>query len=203
MDKLRVYCLKTLNKLSIYPLGDTPSAPSGCHAWVHMPKDQQKKWDTNSQPMIFVGYESGSKAFRLWNLKTCSIVISASVHFDEKNFPRKLAQAPPPIAPSPPTDEHVHIPSVLNENTVPPIQPVTMLPTPALTPSKIPLPESTPCTPPPSPPPSTPSSPSPSQPPPMSENETSSENGPLLCLDSEGIRMWPRRGRGERKQVRW
>ena len=25
---MRVYCLKTLNKLSIYPLGNTPSAPS-------------------------------------------------------------------------------------------------------------------------------------------------------------------------------
>ena len=28
MGKLRVYCLKTLNKLSIYPLGNTPSAPT-------------------------------------------------------------------------------------------------------------------------------------------------------------------------------
>ena len=28
MGKLRVYCLKTLNKLLIYPLGNTPSAPS-------------------------------------------------------------------------------------------------------------------------------------------------------------------------------
>ena len=28
MGNLRVYCLKTLNKLSIYPLGNTPSAPS-------------------------------------------------------------------------------------------------------------------------------------------------------------------------------
>ena len=28
MGKLRVYFLKTLNKLSIYPLGNTPSAPS-------------------------------------------------------------------------------------------------------------------------------------------------------------------------------
>ena len=28
MGKLRVYCLKTLNELSIYPLGNTPSAPS-------------------------------------------------------------------------------------------------------------------------------------------------------------------------------
>ena len=30
MGKLRVYCLKALNKLSIYPLGNTPSAPSEC-----------------------------------------------------------------------------------------------------------------------------------------------------------------------------
>ena len=28
MGKLRVYCLKTLKKPSIYPLGKTPSAPS-------------------------------------------------------------------------------------------------------------------------------------------------------------------------------
>ena len=28
MGKLRVYCLKTLKKLSIYPLSNTPSAPS-------------------------------------------------------------------------------------------------------------------------------------------------------------------------------
>ena len=28
MGKLRVYCLKTLKKLSIYPLGNAPSAPS-------------------------------------------------------------------------------------------------------------------------------------------------------------------------------
>ena len=31
MGKLRVYWLKTLKKLSIYPLGNTPSAPSDCH----------------------------------------------------------------------------------------------------------------------------------------------------------------------------
>ena len=31
MGKLGVYCLKTLNKLSIYLLGNTPSAPSVLH----------------------------------------------------------------------------------------------------------------------------------------------------------------------------
>ena len=35
MGKLRVYCLKTLNKLSIYPLGNTPSAPSVSHVARH------------------------------------------------------------------------------------------------------------------------------------------------------------------------
>ena len=34
MGKLRVYCLKTLNKLPIYPLGNTPSAPSEDNYWL-------------------------------------------------------------------------------------------------------------------------------------------------------------------------
>ena len=59
----------------------------GCCAWVYTPKDQQKKWDTNSQQMIFVGYESGLKAYRLWNLRTCSIVVSICVCFDETTLP--------------------------------------------------------------------------------------------------------------------
>ena len=37
MGKLRVYCLKTLNKLSIYPLGNTPSAPSERSIWLAFP----------------------------------------------------------------------------------------------------------------------------------------------------------------------
>ena len=36
MGKLRVYCLKTLNKLSIYPLGNTPSAPSVWYILVNV-----------------------------------------------------------------------------------------------------------------------------------------------------------------------
>ena len=39
MGKLRVYCLKTLNKLSIYPLGNTPSAPS-----VIMQIERAEQW---------------------------------------------------------------------------------------------------------------------------------------------------------------
>ena len=38
---MRVYCLKTLNKLSIYPLGNTPSAPS-------VPQSQDVSIQTNA-----------------------------------------------------------------------------------------------------------------------------------------------------------
>ena len=40
---MRVYCLKTLNKLSIYPLGNTPSAPS-VYRLMHrgrLPRDEE------------------------------------------------------------------------------------------------------------------------------------------------------------------
>ena len=37
----------------------------GCRAWVH--NRQGKKLDPKSIPMVFVGYEPGSKAYRLWN----------------------------------------------------------------------------------------------------------------------------------------
>lgn len=163
----------------------------GCRAWVYTPKDQRKKWDANSQPMILMGYEPGSKAYRLWNPKTRSIVVSASARFDETTFPRKLIQDST-TTPSPPAEQHVHIPLVFGESDTPASQPVTptqpamMLPTPIATPSKIPLPESIPS----SPTSSSPSLPSrqspvlpepstlPPQPPPASDDKQSSEEGP-------------------------
>ena len=59
MGKLRVYCLKALNKLSIYPLGNTPSAPSDyqaifqCHgskgsALTVIPFNQASKQDVEA-----------------------------------------------------------------------------------------------------------------------------------------------------------
>ena len=56
-----------------------------CCAWVY--NEKGKKWDAKSRPMIFVGYETGSKAFRLWNPATRSIVISANVSFSKHEFP--------------------------------------------------------------------------------------------------------------------
>ena len=39
--------------------------------------------------MVFIGYEYGSKAYRLWNPKTCSVVVSATVCFDKQIFPNR------------------------------------------------------------------------------------------------------------------
>ena len=66
----------------------------GCRAWVF--NDTGKKWDPKSNPMIFVGYEAGAKAYRLWNPATRSIVVSANVRFSEHEFPYRPAVLPSP-----------------------------------------------------------------------------------------------------------
>jgi len=72
----------------------------GCRAWVL--NDQGKKWDPKALPMIFVGYEIGSKAYRLWNPKTKTIVVSANVRFDESMFPNQACRHCPFIGPRSP-----------------------------------------------------------------------------------------------------
>lgn len=74
----------------------------GCHAWAHVPKDQRTKWKPNSVPMIFVGYEPGSKAYRLWDPTTCSIKVSTAVRFDKTQLLCK-SMPKPPVQPEPVT----------------------------------------------------------------------------------------------------
>ena len=80
----------------------------GCRAWVI--DDKARKWDPRSTPMIFVGYEVASKAYRLWNSKAHKIVVSANVKFDESILPNKpTLPAPTPAASSshnPPPPQH-------------------------------------------------------------------------------------------------
>ena len=73
----------------------------GCRAWVY--NDKGKKWDAKSKLMIFIGYEPGAKAYRLWNPATRSVVISANVQFSEQEFPYRLAISPPIPQPTPTT----------------------------------------------------------------------------------------------------
>ncbi|UYV82101.1 LIG1, partial [Cordylochernes scorpioides] len=56
----------------------------GCNAYMHIPKENRKKWDNKSIKLMFLGYENTSKNFRLWDWKTRKIRISKDVTFDEK-----------------------------------------------------------------------------------------------------------------------
>ena len=81
--------------------GCVPDVPHfhvfGCRAWVH--NNKGKKLDAKSIPMIFIGYESGSKAYRLWDPKSPRIVVSSDVQFNEEEFP--VLPPPEPVTPIP------------------------------------------------------------------------------------------------------
>lgn len=53
----------------------------GAPVYAHIPKDQRKKLDDTAQKLFFVGYELGTKGFRLLNKSTYKIKISRNVKF--------------------------------------------------------------------------------------------------------------------------
>ena len=55
----------------------------GCDAYVHVPKGQRRKLDPKLKKHIFVGYNSVSTGYRLYDPDTHSIVLSRDVVFDE------------------------------------------------------------------------------------------------------------------------
>ena len=79
----------------------------GCLTWVYKPKETRKnKLDNRSEPMTFIGYEIGSKAYKFMRKNTL-IFIATHAWFDEEKFPRakskdgssknKLKLCPPDI----------------------------------------------------------------------------------------------------------
>ncbi|KAG8064903.1 hypothetical protein GUJ93_ZPchr0004g39485 [Zizania palustris] len=55
----------------------------GCVAHVKVAGDHLKKLDDRSVPMVFIGYEEGTKAYRFFNPKTKRVHISRDAVFDE------------------------------------------------------------------------------------------------------------------------
>lgn len=55
----------------------------GCVGHVKETKSGLKKLDDRSKPMVFLGYEQGSKAYRLYNPQARWVVVSRDVVFDE------------------------------------------------------------------------------------------------------------------------
>ncbi|CAL1409608.1 unnamed protein product [Linum trigynum] len=55
----------------------------GCIGHVHIPDKQRRKLDDKSQPCIFLGLSSESKAYKLYNPLTKKLIVSRDVVFDE------------------------------------------------------------------------------------------------------------------------
>ncbi|UYV71045.1 hypothetical protein LAZ67_8001516, partial [Cordylochernes scorpioides] len=68
----------------------------GCNGYMHIPKENRKKWDNKSIKLMFLGYENTSKNFRLWDWKTRKIRISKDVTFDEKATPHSDRESTKP-----------------------------------------------------------------------------------------------------------
>ena len=58
----------------------------GCKAYMHVPKENRKKWDSKTKKCIFVGYSITSKGYRLYDPVSRKISVSRDVLFDEDEF---------------------------------------------------------------------------------------------------------------------
>jgi len=61
----------------------------GCAAYAKTPEEKLKKQDYRSKKMIFLGFEPGQKAFRLYDPDKRQISVSRDVIFDEDHFPAR------------------------------------------------------------------------------------------------------------------
>ena len=114
----------------------------GCRAWVF--NEKGKKWDPKAKSMILVGYEPSSKAYRLWNPVSRSIVVSTNVRFSEHEFPNKRTPKPPPtpvvsLSEPRPLETHVLLPwFAFEDEPSPPV--AAPAPAPVLAPAPAPAP---------------------------------------------------------------
>ena len=82
----------------------------GCKGYMHVPADKRHKLDAKAIEVTFIGYESGSKGYRLWDKRTHSVHLSRDVTFDESSFPSLSGDEPSP-APIPVTIPAIAIPN--------------------------------------------------------------------------------------------
>ena len=64
----------------------------GCKAYMHVPKELRKKWDSKSKKCIFIGYSTTSKGYRLYDPQSWKVHVSRDVLFDEDEFVRRRSE---------------------------------------------------------------------------------------------------------------
>ncbi|KXJ67928.1 hypothetical protein RP20_CCG007466 [Aedes albopictus] len=57
----------------------------GSKVMFHVPKEKRNKWDPKSEPGIFMGYNSSSKAYRVYSPKVRNVIVSRDVIFLDEN----------------------------------------------------------------------------------------------------------------------
>ena len=57
----------------------------GCVSYVHIPDSQRRKLDAKAHKAIFVGYPSGVKGYKLYDLEK-KFIVSRDVQFFEEDF---------------------------------------------------------------------------------------------------------------------
>lgn len=55
-----------------------------CVAYAYIPDQLRKKLDDKAEKCIFIGYSEETKAYKLYNSDTQTMIISRDVNFDEK-----------------------------------------------------------------------------------------------------------------------
>ncbi|SCZ88451.1 BZ3500_MvSof-1268-A1-R1_Chr2-1g04419 [Microbotryum saponariae] len=67
----------------------------GCRAWHCLPSASRSALDPKAMPLIFVGLDDHSKAYRLFNPATRKVLLSRNVLFHESEFPASFSPANP------------------------------------------------------------------------------------------------------------
>jgi transposase InsO family protein len=97
----------------------------GCKAYYHVPEHNRRKLDPKAREAVFVGYETLSKGYTLWDRRSRTFISSRDVTFDEASFPSRsdvgtqtpLHSISPPSIPTGgtiavyPVDVHPRVPS--------------------------------------------------------------------------------------------
>lgn len=77
-----------MRKLQLKPgMGKRPTTKHlkvfGSVFYVHIPSQKRSKLDEKSEKGIFIGYDSKSKGYRIYNLNTEKVIVSRDVEVDE------------------------------------------------------------------------------------------------------------------------
>ena len=89
----------------------------GCKGYMHVPADKRRKLDAKATEVTFIGYEPGSKGYRLWDKHTHSVHLSRDVTFDESSFPSLMGDESRPT-PKPIITPEITIPNPIAKQSV-------------------------------------------------------------------------------------